>query len=263
MTNQRTQPLLSVQRVTKAFGGLVAVNDVSFDIRSGDLISIIGPNGAGKTTLINLITGVHPLTKGQIWFKGNKRLDKIPSHKIAYLGINRTFQDFRIFTNLSVIDNVLVGTHVKGRASLLEFMTRLGRAKKEEKEMYERAVEKLALVGLEKKGDIFPLSLSVRERKLLEIAQCLAAGPELLFLDEPVGGLSLEEIRGMANFIRNLREQGMTIVFIEHRMEMVMDLSDRVIVLNFGGKIAEDTPDRIRENKEVIAAYLGDEKVSV
>ncbi|MFC1980348.1 ABC transporter ATP-binding protein [Chloroflexota bacterium] len=259
MTNKDSQPILQLDGVTKAFGGLMAVNDLSFSVWPGELISIIGPNGAGKTTLINLTAGIFPPTAGKIWFKGRK-IDKLPSQRIASLGIARTFQDVRIFTNMSVVDNIIVGTHRLGHASLFEIMTRLGRTKKEEQLLFDEAMEKLAMVGLEKKATLPTTSLSVREHKLLAIARCLAAKPELLLLDEPAGGLSFEEIKGLADFIQILRGQGMTIIFIEHRMEIVMGISERVIVLNFGEKIAEDIPARIQENKAVISAYLGEEE---
>ncbi len=255
MTKQNSQPLLSVKRLTKYFGGLQAINDVSFDIWPQEVVSIIGPNGAGKTTLINLVTGVFPPSQGTIWFN-QERVDRFSQVRVNDLGIARTFQDLRLFTNLTVVENVIVGTRQSVKASLIETMTRLGRAKKYEEEAVERAMEKLALVKLQKKAHLYPFNLSAKEQKLLAVARCLANEPGLLFLDEPAGGLSREEIRELSNFIFALREKGMTIVFIEHRMEMIMGVSDRVIVLNFGQKIAEDIPANIQENEAVLAAYL-------
>ncbi len=255
MTKQSSQPLLSVEQLTKYFGGLQALNNVSFDIRSQEVVSIIGPNGAGKTTLINLVTGVFPPTRGTIWFN-RRRIDRSSQVRVNDLGIARTFQDLRLFTNLSVAENVIVGTRQSVKASLIEMMTRLGRAKKHEDQAMEKAMGKLALVGLEKKAHLYPFNLSAKEQKLLAVARCLATEPKLLFLDEPAGGLSREEIRELSNFIFTLREKGMTIIFIEHRMEMIMGISDRVIVLNFGQKIAEDIPAKIQENEAVLAAYL-------
>jgi len=255
MAKQNSQPLLSVKQLTKYFGGLQAVNDISFDIWSQEVVSIIGPNGAGKTTLINLVTGVFPPTKGTIWFD-NKRIDRFPQVRVNGLGIARTFQDLRLFTNLSVVENVIVGTRQAVKASLIEVMTRLGRSKKYENQAMDRAMEKLALVGLKKKAYLYPFNLSAKEQKLLAVARCLATEPKLLFLDEPAGGLSCEEIRELSSFIFTLREKGMTIIFIEHRMEMIMGISDRVVVLNFGQKIADDIPTNIQENEEVLAAYL-------
>ncbi len=255
MTKQNSQPLLAVKELTKYFGGLQAANNVGFDIWPQEVVSIIGPNGAGKTTLINLVTGVFPPTKGTVWFNG-KRIDHLAPPKINSLGIARTFQDLRLFTNLSVVENVIVGARQTVQASLIEIMTRLGRSKKLESQAMERSMEKLALVGLEKKAHLYPFNLSAKEQKLLAVARCLVTEPKLLFLDEPAGGLSCEEIRELSSFIFTLRGKGMTIIFIEHRMEMIMGISDRVIVLNFGQKIADDIPAKIQENEAVLAAYL-------
>jgi ABC-type branched-subunit amino acid transport system ATPase component len=172
------------------------------------------------------------------------------------LGIARTFQDLRLFTNLSVVENVIVGARQAVKASLIEVMTRLGRSKKYENQAMDRAMEKLALVGLKKKAHLYPFNLSAEEQKLLAVARCLVTEPKLLFLDEPAGGLSREEIQELSSLIFTLRGKGMTITFIEHRMEMIMGISDRVIVLNFGQKIADDIPAKIQENEAVLAAYL-------
>jgi len=255
MTKQNSQRLLRVEELTKYFGGLQAVNHISLDIYPQEVVSIIGPNGAGKTTFINLATGVFFPTKGTIWFDG-KRIDRFPPARINFLGIARTFQDLRLFTNLSVVENVIVGAHQTVEASLIEIMTRLGRSKKEERQAMERSMEKLAFVGLEKEAHLYPFNLSAKEQKLLAVARCLVTEPKLLFLDEPAGGLSREEIQELSNLILALRGKGMTIVFIEHRMEMIMGISDRVIVLNFGQKIADDLPAKIQENEAVLAAYL-------
>ena len=255
MTRQNSQPLLAVKELTKYFGGLQASNNVSLDVWPREVVSIIGPNGAGKTTLINLVTGVFPPTKGTICFNG-ERIDRLAPAKVNGLGIARTFQDLRLFSNLSVVENVIVGVRQTVHASLIEIMTRLGRSKSQERQAMERSMEKLALVGLEEKAHSFPFNLSAREQKLLAIARCLATEPKLIFLDEPAGGLSGEEIRELSNFIFTLREKGMTVIFIEHRMEMIMGISDRVIVLNFGQIIADDIPARIQENETVLAAYL-------
>jgi len=255
MTERTSQPLLAVKGLTKSFGGLQAMNEVSFDIRHQEVVSIIGPNGAGKTTLINLITGVFPPTRGAIWFQ-SKRIDRVPQARVNRLGIARTFQDLRLFANLSVVENVIVGARQRVKAGLAEIMTRTGRSQRQESQALELSMEKLALVGLEKKAHLYPFNLSAKEQKLLAVARCLATEPALLFLDEPAGGLSREEIRELSGFILTLREKGMTVSFIEHRMEMIMGISDRVIVLNFGEKIADDIPARIQENEAVLAAYL-------
>jgi len=255
MTKQNSQPLLAVKELTKYFGGLQATDHVNFDIWPQEVVSIIGPNGAGKTTLINLVTGVFSPTRGTIWFH-RKRIDRLPQARVNGLGIARTFQDLRLFTNLSVVENVIVGARQTVKASLIEIMTRLGRSKKQESQAMEHSMEKLALVGLERKAHLYPFNLSAKEQKLLAVARCLATEPKLLFLDEPAGGLSREEIRELSSFILALREKGITIIFIEHRMEMIMGISDRVIVLNFGQKIADDVPAKIQENEAVLAAYL-------
>ena len=255
MTKQNNPPLLTVKELTKFFGGLQAVSHVSLDVWPQEVVSVIGPNGAGKTTLINLVSGVFSPARGTIRFSG-KRIDHLAPQKINSLGIARTFQDLRLFTNLSVLENVIVGARQTVEASLIEIMTRLGRSKKQESQAMERSMEKLAFVGLEKKAHLYPFNLSAKEQKLLAVARCLVTDPKLLFLDEPAGGLSREEIQELSNLILALRGKGMTIVFIEHRMEMIMGISDRVIVLNFGQKIADDLPAKIQENEAVLAAYL-------
>lgn len=255
MTKQTKQPLLELMGLTKYFGGLVAINDVSLDISPKEVVCIIGPNGAGKTTLINLVTGVFPPTKGAIWLNG-KRIDKLPAYRTNSLGIARTFQDLRLFTNLSVIENVMVGARETVHASLVEIMTQLGRSKKQAQENLERSMEALVMVGLENKADLYPFNLSAKEQKFLALARCLVTKPALLFLDEPAGGLSREEIQELSSFVLTLRDKGMTIAFIEHRMEMIMGISERVVVLNFGTKIADDTPANIQQNEAVLEAYL-------
>jgi branched-chain amino acid transport system ATP-binding protein len=251
----KSQPLLTLKGVSKDFGGLVATNNINIEIWPQEVVSIIGPNGAGKTTLINLITGVFPPTRGMIWFNG-ERIDGVPLTRVTHRGIARTFQDLRLFSNLSVLDNVLVGSRPKVHASLFEIMTRLGRSKAFEHQALENAMQSLASVSLEDKANLYPYNLSAKEQKLLALARCLVGKPKLLFLDEPAGGLSREEIRELSLFILSLRAKGMTIAFVEHRMEMIMGISDRVIVLNFGEKIADDIPEKIQENKAVLAAYL-------
>jgi branched-chain amino acid transport system ATP-binding protein len=247
---------LELKNVTKLFGGLSATNDLTLSIRKGELVSIIGPNGAGKTTLLNLISGILPITKGQIWFKG-QRIDRLPAHRISGLGIARSFQNMQLFNNMSVLENVIIGCHKRGRTTFPEVMLRVGRVRREEREAFERAMEKLSFLGLEKKVNEVPSSLVLKERKFLGIARALATEPDLLLLDEPVGGLTVEEIHEAGKKILRMQEQGITILFIEHRMELVTDFSERVIVMDFGQKIAEGTFSEVKRNKQVIAAYLG------
>lgn len=249
-------PYLKIGNVTKLFGGLSAVNDLSFSVQKGEVVSIIGPNGAGKTTLLNLISGVLPITSGEIWFKG-ERIDKLAAHRISGLGIARSFQNLQLFDNMSVVENVIAGCYRRTHATFPEIMVRLSRVKREEREAFECAMEKLYFLGLGKKVNEMPSSLALRERKFLCIARALATEPELLLLDEPVGGLSIEEINEIIEKIIKMQEQGLTILFIEHRMELVKGCSERVIVMDFGQKIAEGTFSEVRKNKQVISAYLG------
>jgi len=249
---------LQLKNVTKSFGGLNAVNDFTLNLVRGELISIIGPNGAGKTTLLNLINGVLPITNGEIFYK-EQRIDKLPPHQISSLGIARSFQNLQLFNNMSVVENVMIGYYRRGRSTFTEVMLRLGRVKREEKETLDRAMEKLSFLDLEKKAHEMPSSLALKERKFLGIARALATEPDLLLLDEPVGGLTVEEINEVGSKILKMREQGITILFIEHRMEFVANFSERVIVMDFGQKIAEGGFEEIQKNELVLDAYLGRE----
>ncbi len=250
--------LLEVQEVSKVFGGLVAVHRVSFQAPTGKIMAIIGPNGAGKTTLFNTIAGLFPPSSGQIWFKGSK-ISGRPSHHIASLGIARTFQLLQLFTNMTVHENVMVGRHPRSHAGFLSTALRLPGAVAEEKRIREKALEKLALVGLESRANDTPLSLPYGQQKLLEIARALATEPDLLLLDEPAGGLSTREIEGLARQILDIRDSGVTVLLVEHRMELVMGIADWIVVLNYGEKMAEGLPSQIQNDERVIAAYLGDE----
>lgn len=244
--------------MTKLFGGLTAVNAMTISVQKGEVVSIIGPNGAGKTTLLNLITGTYPITGGEIWFKGH-RIDRLPTHRICRLGISRSFQDLQLFTHMSVVENVMAGRYVHMCCTFPEVMFRLRRVIREEREAFEHAMEGLSFLGLEKRAYEMPSELALMERKFLGIARALATEPELLLLDEPVGGLTVEEIEELGNKIQRMQERGISILFIEHRMELVRDISERVIVMDFGELIAQGTFEEIQRNQEVIAAYLGRE----
>lgn len=244
--------------VSKVFGGVLAVHEVSFDIYPGEIVALIGPNGSGKTTIFNLICGFLAPTNGQIWFE-RQSLKKLTPYRIASRGIGRTFQDLKLFTNMSVIENVMAGRHLKSKAGLLHTAFRLPPTKAEEKNIFEAALNKLAMVGLEKEASEFPMNLPYGKQKLLEIARALAMEPKLLLLDEPAGGLSTHEIGELARLICLIRDGGVTILLVEHRMELAMGIADRVIVLTFGEKIAEGTPDEVQTNERVITAYLGEE----
>lgn len=250
--------LLDVKDVSKIFGGLMAVHRVSFQVPRGKIIAIIGPNGAGKTTLFNVIAGLFPPSSGEIWFKDHK-ISGMASHQIASAGIARTFQLIQLFTNMTVHENVMVGRHPRTRAGFMSTALRLPTAIAEEKQIREKALEKLALVGLESRANGSPLSLPYGQQKILEIARALATEPELILLDEPAGGLSVHEIEGLARQILNIRDSGVTVLLVEHRMELVMGIADWVIVLNYGEKMAEGPPSQIQNDERVIAAYLGDE----
>ena len=238
--------LLEGKGVTKGFGGLTAVSDVDFNIRKGEILGLIGPNGAGKTTLVNCITGVFPISKGTLTFNGT-RLDGLKPHQVTHLGIARTFQIVQPFPSLSALDNVLMGA-LFGRAHTENNITRAR----------EIASEKLEFVGLSRIADRVASELTLVERKRLELAKSLATSPDLLLLDEVNAGLNPTETQEAIALIRRVRDQGVTILIIEHVMKVIMGLSDRVFVLHHGEKIADGNPRDVTSDKEVIRAYLGD-----
>ncbi len=252
--------LLEAKNLRKEFGGLMAVFDVSFGVEPGELIAIIGPNGAGKTTIFNLLSGVLTPTGGSIRFAGRVVNDLEP-HAIARLGFARTFQSIRLFGNMTVLENVMVGRHVKSRYGLLSAALRLPHARGEERAIREEAMAHLARVGLEAKAGEDALSLPFGQQRLLEIARSLATEPKLLALDEPASGLNHLEKLELDRLIRSIRDDGVTVLLVEHDMQFVMDIVDRIIVLDYGQKIAEGNPTEIQANERVIAAYLGEETV--
>jgi branched-chain amino acid transport system ATP-binding protein len=248
--------ILGVDRVSKRFGGLVAVNDVSFDIRRGSVSALIGPNGAGKTTLFNCITGLFAPTEGHIWFESLDVAGARP-HQVARLGVARTFQNIRLFEYMSALDNVRVGQHVRMKAKLWDAMFKLPRERREEQQVSERARELLRFVGLERQGENYARNLSYGQQRRLEIARALATGPRLLLLDEPAAGFTPQEKVELMRLVERILEQGVTILLIEHDMRVVMDVSEQITVLDHGEKIAEGTPEQVRHNQRVIDAYLG------
>lgn len=251
------QPLLEIEGLFKEFGGLVAIKDLSFGVDTGLIKSIIGPNGAGKTTLFKTITGLHVPTKGKIRLKG-RPLNGLKPYEIAARGISSTFQTVELFGEMSVLENVMVGRHVRTRSELFATGLRLKRMKNEEQQIRKSALEQLEFVGLSEKRNLKADNLSLGEQKRLEIARAKATDPELLLLDEPAGGLNDRETEYLSECIRALKEQGMTVLLVEHDMNLVMNISDEIVVINYGQKIAEGPPGVIKENQAVIDAYLGE-----
>lgn len=248
--------MLRLERVSKRFGELVAVSDVSLSVPQGAIAAIIGPNGAGKSTLFNTITGIYPPSAGEIFFE-EKRIDGWPTHRIAAAGIARTFQNVRLFSFMAAIDNVLAGEDVHLRAQLWDSLLHTPRQRREEKEARERARELLAFVGLEGVSETYARNLPYGSQRRLEIARALASRPKLLLLDEPAAGMNPREKAELGDLVRAIRERGITVLLIEHDMGLVMRISDEITVLDYGECIARGTPAQVRNNPAVIAAYLG------
>jgi branched-chain amino acid transport system ATP-binding protein len=248
--------ILRLHNLTKEFGGLTAVNNVSLEFREEEINAIIGPNGAGKTTILNVITGIYPATSGNVYFQDNEISGLKPFH-IAYLGITRTFQHVQIFPNMTVLENVMVGFHPKTKSEFASCLLNLPRVKREEQYVHARAYEVLEFATLADKANSSSSGLAFGEQKRLEIARALAGDPKVILLDEPVAGLNLKETDEVSKFIMKIREKGTTIILVEHNMHLVMGISDKISVLNYGKKIAEGIPSDIQENENVIRAYLG------
>jgi branched-chain amino acid transport system ATP-binding protein len=251
--------LLSVRGVSKRFGGLQAVGDLSFDVAQGAIKALIGPNGAGKTTLFNLISGVVPPDSGRIVFDGAE-VQGIPSHEIATRGMVRTFQHIRLFPKMTVLENVMVGRHVHSRAGFIAGLLNLPSTWKEEREIREKSAEILEFLGIAAHAETEAASLAYGQQRVVEIGRALACEPRLLLLDEPAAGLNMRETKEMGDLIARIRGKGVTVLLVEHDMALVMKISDEVVVLSYGQKIAEDRPLGIQKNPEVIRVYLGDDK---
>ncbi|MDR6123803.1 branched-chain amino acid transport system ATP-binding protein [Bacillus sp. SLBN-46] len=247
---------LETRNLTKKFGGLVAVNQVDFKIEQGKINAIIGPNGAGKSTFFNLISGFHQPSSGQVIFKG-KDITTLPSNKIAELGVARTFQTTNLFEQSTVLDNVIVGHRLRTKSNLLDAIFRTPRLRSEEKQCREKAMEVLEFVDLKQAANKLVGSLTQEEKKRTAFALALATDPEIVFLDEPAAGVNPDETEGLADLMKKMVSKGITVCLIEHKMSMIMRIADKIMVLNYGEKIAEGRPEEIRNNEAVIKAYLG------
>lgn len=248
--------ILNVQNVTKRFGGLTAVNEVSLQVREGSIHALIGPNGSGKSTLLNLINGIYRLDGGQIHFNGS-RIDGLAPYQVARLGIGRTFQNIRLFHHLTVLQNVMVGQHYRYGVGFLPTVLKTPFARQREKELTQKALETLEFLGLKDAADVGSIHLPYGQRRMVEIARALVMEPRLLILDEPAAGLNPTETITLMERLRQINKRGISILLVEHNMRFVMDISESITVLDFGRVICEGNPDYVKGDSKVIEAYLG------
>jgi branched-chain amino acid transport system ATP-binding protein len=257
----KAEPILRSEKLSKTFGGVHAVQEVSFAVQPGQIKGIIGPNGAGKTTLFNLITGVYAADSGEIFFRG-RRLNGLAPHQVAECGIARTFQNVELFDRMSVLENVMVGRHPRTAAGFLSAAFRLPRARREERAIRVKALEILHFVGLAERAEAPSSALPFGHQRILEIARAVATEPLLLLLDEPASGLNAAETRDLGRFLGRVRDTGITVLLVEHDMSLTMEVCDEILVMDYGRTLAEGTPRAIQRNPEVIAAYLGEEAIA-
>lgn len=250
--------MLEVASVTQLFGGVTALDDVTFTVTKGEITGVIGPNGAGKTTLFNIITGIYSQTSGRIMLEG-KEISGFPPERLARLGMVRTFQNIELFGAMTVLENVMVGLHTKSSSGILACALKMPWSIAEERRIRAGAMKWLEFCGIADLAGVTAGNLPFGKGRLLEIARALAVEPRVILMDEPAAGLNTKETLALSKLIQQIRGMGITVVLVEHDMELVMDICDRIVVLNLGRKLAEGTPREIQENPEVIAAYLGDE----